>query len=100
MVGLGCSAKSTTRKGTAVSKTYQTEDVTAIGIAVPEAVSVSMAEIADDLREGLPALAVGAGHNRRKGTTMADAQRCRYVEFGARSTACAGSGAAEPITRE
>ena len=44
-----------------MSKTYQTEDVTAIGIAVPEAVSVSMAEIADDLSEGLLALAVGAG---------------------------------------
>ncbi len=47
MVGLGCSAKSTTRKGTTVTKTYQIENATAtaIGIAVPEAVSVSMAEI-------------------------------------------------------
>jgi len=46
-----------------VTKTYQIENATAtaIGIAVPEAVSVSMAEIVDDLREGLLALAVGAG---------------------------------------
>jgi transposase-like protein len=44
-----------------VDKQYQIEGVTGIDIAVPEAVSVSMAEIADDLREGLLALAVGAG---------------------------------------
>jgi len=52
-----------TRQGTTVTKTYQTEDVTAtaIDIAVPEVVTVSMAEIAGDLREGLLALAVGAG---------------------------------------
>jgi len=42
-----------------MSKTYQNNDVTPIGIAVPEAVSVPMAEVVDDLREGL--LAVGAG---------------------------------------
>jgi len=48
------SAKSTTRKGTTVTKTYQIENATAtaIGIAVPEAVSVSMAGIVDHLREG------------------------------------------------
>ena len=46
-----------------MTKTYQTGDATATatGIAVPDAVTVSMAEIADDLREGLLALAVGAG---------------------------------------
>jgi transposase-like protein len=44
-----------------VSKTYQTNDVPANDLAVPETVSVSMAEIAEDMREGLLALAVGAG---------------------------------------
>jgi len=44
-----------------MSKTYQNDASTAIDIAVPEAVTVSMAEIADDLREGLLAFAVGAG---------------------------------------
>ena len=43
VVGLGCSAKSTTRTGTTVTKAYQIENATAIGIAVPEAASVSMA---------------------------------------------------------
>ena len=31
------------------------------GLAVPESVSVAVAELAEDLREGLLALAVGAG---------------------------------------
>ena len=31
------------------------------GLAVPDAVTIAMGEIADDLREGLLALAVGAG---------------------------------------
>ena len=44
-----------------MSKTYQTNDVPANDLAVPETVSVSMAEIAEDMREGLLALAVGAG---------------------------------------
>jgi len=44
-----------------VSKTYQTNKVTANDVAVPESVSVAMAEIAEDMREGLLALAVGAG---------------------------------------
>lgn len=44
-----------------MSKTYQTVDAAATGMTVPDVVGVSMAEIADDLREGLLALAVGAG---------------------------------------
>jgi len=44
-----------------VSKTYQTNDVAANNLAVPETVTLSMAEIAEDMREGLLALAVGAG---------------------------------------
>ena len=44
-----------------MGKTYQNEDASAIGIAVPDVVAVSMAEIAEDMREGLLALAVGAG---------------------------------------
>ena len=44
-----------------MSKTYQTNDVTANEVAVPETVTVAMGEIAEDMREGLLALAVGAG---------------------------------------
>jgi putative transposase len=48
-------------KGTAVDKDYQTAKIDTTGIAVPDRVSVAMTEIAADLREGLLALAVGAG---------------------------------------
>jgi putative transposase len=44
-----------------VSKTYQRNESTANDGAVPEAVTVAMAEIAEDMGEGLLALAVGAG---------------------------------------
>ena len=47
--------------GTAVTKTYQINDVAATELAVPEQVMLSMAEIAEDMHEGLLALAVGAG---------------------------------------
>ncbi|MBK8459515.1 MAG: IS256 family transposase [Micropruina sp.] len=61
MVGLGCSAKKTQRQGTAVTKKYQRTGFDTSKLAVPEQVSVAMAEIAADMREGLLALAVGAG---------------------------------------
>ena len=61
MVGLGCSAKKTQRQGTAVTKKYQTTGFDTSALAVPEQVSVAMTEIAADMREGLLALAVGAG---------------------------------------
>jgi len=47
-----------------VNKNYQKSMIDAPdahGMAVPEQVSVAMAEIAGDMREGLLALAVGAG---------------------------------------
>jgi len=44
-----------------VTKQYQTESMDTSALAVPERVSVSMSEIAEDMREGLLALAVGAG---------------------------------------
>jgi len=44
-----------------VSKTYQRNATTANDVAVPETVTVAMAEIAEDMREGLLALAVGTG---------------------------------------
>jgi len=47
--------------GTAVSKRYQTIDAAARALAMPERVSVAMNEIAAEVREGLLALAVGAG---------------------------------------
>src|SRR3954452_5037415 len=52
------------RQGTAVTKKYQNREIDmpdALGIAVPERVSVAMAEIAGSMREGLLALAVGTG---------------------------------------
>jgi len=44
-----------------VTKLYQTESMETSALAVPERVSVSMSEIAEDMREGLLPLAVGAG---------------------------------------
>src|SRR5674476_733818 len=54
----------TTKKGTTVTNMYQknTPKTSAgPGLAVPEEVTVAMGEIADDMREGLLAVAVGAG---------------------------------------
>ena len=58
------SAKDTPRKGTTVNKKYQKnapKTSTEAGLAVPDAVTIAMGEIAEDMREGLLALAVGAG---------------------------------------
>jgi len=44
-----------------VTKQYQTNEFDTSSLAVPEQVSVAMEEIAADMREGLLALAVGAG---------------------------------------
>ena len=44
-----------------MTKKYQTTGFDTSLLAVPEQVSVAMVEIAADLREGLLALAVGAG---------------------------------------
>jgi hypothetical protein len=46
-----------------VGKQYQTRDATASTseLAIPETVSVALAEIAESAKEGLLALAVGAG---------------------------------------
>jgi putative transposase len=44
-----------------VTKKYQTKRADTSALAVPEQVSVSMESIAADMREGLLALAVGAG---------------------------------------
>ena len=61
MVGVGRSAKNTNSKGTAVKKSSQNQPVDASALAIPERVSVAMAEIAESMQEGLLALAVGAG---------------------------------------
>jgi putative transposase len=53
-----------TKKGTTVNKTYRKnapKTSAGPGLAVPDEVTVAMGEIADDMREGLLALAVGAG---------------------------------------
>jgi hypothetical protein len=46
-----------------MGKQYQTRDAEAstLGLAIPAEVSVALAEIAESAREGLLALAVGAG---------------------------------------
>jgi transposase-like protein len=44
-----------------VTKDYQRTAIDTSPLAVPERVSIAMAEIAEDMREGLLALAVGAG---------------------------------------
>ncbi len=44
-----------------MNKNYQMNDAAAMGLAVPESVTVAMAELAGDVQEGLLALAVGAG---------------------------------------
>src|SRR5215212_9727648 len=49
------------RKGTAAGKDYQNEEIDTSRPAVPETVSVALVELAGELREGLLALAVGAG---------------------------------------
>jgi putative transposase len=51
----------TFKKGTTVSKKYQTIDAAVQQMSVPERVSVAMSEFAVDVSEGLLALAVGAG---------------------------------------
>ena len=44
-----------------MTKTYQSEALDTSALAVPEQVSIAMSEVAEDMREGLLALAVGAG---------------------------------------
>jgi putative transposase len=44
-----------------VRKTYQSEEIETSQPTVPKAVSVALTELAGQLREGLSALAVGAG---------------------------------------
>ena len=61
MVGVGRSAKNSYSKGTTMKKSSQIQSVDASVTAVPERVSVAMAEIAENMQEGLLALAVGAG---------------------------------------
>ena len=65
------SAKKFDKKGTAVTKNYQTRtSMTSAGLrhAMPETVSVSMNEIAEDMREGLllAEVAVASGTDRKK----------------------------------
>ena len=61
MVGVGRSAKNSESKGTTVKKSSQIQSVDASETAIPERVSVAMADIAENMQEGLLALAVGAG---------------------------------------
>jgi putative transposase len=56
-----------------VSKAYQRNKIDAPAVAVPERVSVAMAEIAESMHEGLLALAVGAGLQVMSALMEADA---------------------------
>jgi hypothetical protein len=58
---LGVCQDNPTSKGVAVDKDYQASKIDTTRIAVPEQVSIALGEITTDLREGLLALAVGAG---------------------------------------
>jgi len=54
----------TTKKGTTVTNKYQKntpKTSSGPGLAIPDEVTIAMGEIAEDMREGLLALAVGAG---------------------------------------
>jgi putative transposase len=44
-----------------VKKNYQMNDAAAMGLAVPESVTLALAELAGDVQEGLLAMAVGTG---------------------------------------
>jgi putative transposase len=57
VVCLGRSAKNSYSKGTTMKKSIQIQSADASTSAVPERVSVAMAEIADNMGEGLLALA-------------------------------------------
>jgi putative transposase len=61
VVGVGRPPRHTNSKGTAVKKSSQIQSVNASAPAIPERVGVAMAEIAENMQEGLLALAVGAG---------------------------------------
>ena len=61
MIGVGRSAKNSYSKGTTMKKSSQIQCVDASTSAVPERVSVAMAEIAENIGEGLLALARTAG---------------------------------------
>ena len=68
----------TTKKGTTVTNKYQKNTLKASagqGLAVPDEVTVAMSEIADDMREGLLALAVGAGLQVMSSLMEADVAR-------------------------
>ena len=57
-------AKTPTKKGTTVTNKYQKntpKTSSGPGLAVPDEVTIAMGEIAEDMHEGLLALAVGAG---------------------------------------
>jgi len=54
----------TTKKGTTVTNKYQKntpKTSSGPGLAIPDEVTIAMGKIAEDMREGLLALAVGAG---------------------------------------
>ena len=57
-----------------MKKNYQMNDAAAMGLAVPQAVTVAMAELAADVQEGLLAMAVGTGLQVMAAMMNADVQ--------------------------
>lgn len=85
LVGLGRTAKHIRWKGTAVKKDYQRNASRAAmsEIEIPDVVSVAMSELTGAVKEGLLALAVGAGLQVMQ---VATASRCGSCH--ARSRSC------------
>lgn len=59
-----------------MKKNYQTIDAAATGLAVPESVTVALAELVVDVREGLLAMAVGTGLQVMAAMMDADVSGC------------------------
>src|SRR5215204_6796688 len=104
-----------------MSKHYQTRDAEAstLGLTIPEEVSVALAEIAESAKEGLLALAVGAGlqvlqtlmeesvaalagpkgkHNPDR-TAVRHGHEQGSVTLGGRRVGCSGPGCGPPTAR-
>ena len=80
-----------------MKKSSQIQPVDATTLAFPEQVSVAMAEIAENMREGLLALAVGAGLQVMQALMDADVDRAGRAEGQARPGP--DRGAPRPRTR-
>ncbi|GJF14869.1 hypothetical protein NGTWS1803_28530 [Mycolicibacterium cyprinidarum] len=84
VVSLGRSAKNSYSKGTTMKKSSQIQSVDASVSAVPERVSVVMAEIAENMSEGLLALAGAKGKHDEARTAVRHGHERGSVTLGGR----------------